>query len=134
MRLHILALLDDETYRRQIKGIRNLQEGRHALTQKIFHGKKGELYQRYHEGMEDQLGARGLVLNCVVLWNTYYIDLAVAHLRADGHRERRRRRPASGLHAQTHQRPRHHSFARADTPGQPRPLRDPTTIDHDDDE
>jgi len=21
----------------------------------IFHGKKGELYQRYHEGMEDQL-------------------------------------------------------------------------------
>jgi len=29
--------------------------------------KKGELYQRYHKGMEDQLGALGLVLNCVVL-------------------------------------------------------------------
>jgi hypothetical protein len=24
---------------------------------------EGELYQRYHEGMEDQLGALGLILN-----------------------------------------------------------------------
>jgi TnpA family transposase len=55
--LHILAFIDDETYRRDIKGIRNLQEGRHDLAQKIFHGRKGELYQRYHAGMEDQLGA-----------------------------------------------------------------------------
>ena len=53
--LHILAYIDDETYRRDIKGIRNLQEGRHDLAQKIFHGKKGELYQRYHKGMEDRV-------------------------------------------------------------------------------
>ncbi|MEV6157833.1 hypothetical protein AB0L53_46600 [Nonomuraea sp. NPDC052129] len=24
--------------------------------------------------MEDQLGALGLVLNCVTLWNTFYMD------------------------------------------------------------
>jgi TnpA family transposase len=35
-----------------------------------------ELYQRHHEGMEDQLGALGLVLNCVVLWNAVCIDAA----------------------------------------------------------
>ena len=35
--------------------------------------------------MEDQLGAFGLVLNCVVLWNSVYLDAAVARLRADGY-------------------------------------------------
>jgi TnpA family transposase len=83
--LHILAYVDDETYRRDIKGIRNLQEGRHSLAAAIFHGKKGELYQRYHKGMEDQLGALGLVLNCVVLWNTFYMNAALEQLRAQGH-------------------------------------------------
>lgn len=51
----------------------------------IFHGKKGELYQRYHEGMEDQLGALGLILNCVVPWNTRYISAALDALRAQGY-------------------------------------------------
>ena len=65
--LHILVYIDDDSYRRDIKGVRNLQEGRHALAGHVFHGKKGELYERYHKGMEDQLGALGLVLNCIVL-------------------------------------------------------------------
>ena len=82
--LHVLSYLDDDTYRRDIKAIRNLQEGRHALASWIFHGKKGELYQRYQTGMEDQLGALGLVLNCVVLWNTVYLDLAINQPRANG--------------------------------------------------
>jgi hypothetical protein len=75
----------EEPYRRDIKGIRNLQESRHALAGKIFHGRKGEVYQRYYKGMEDQLGALGLVLNCVTLWNTFYVDKALARLRAAGH-------------------------------------------------
>jgi TnpA family transposase len=83
--LHICTLATEEPYRRDIKAIRNLQEGRHALAAKIFHGKKGELYQRYHKGMEDQLGALGLILNCVVLWNTRYINAALEALRAQGY-------------------------------------------------
>ena len=51
----------------------------------MFHGSKGELYQRYREGMEDQLGALGLVLNCIVLWNTVYINAALQQLRAAGY-------------------------------------------------
>jgi len=35
-------------------------------------------------GQEDQLGALGLVLNAVVLWNTRYADAAVAQLRGQG--------------------------------------------------
>jgi hypothetical protein len=34
--------------------------------------------------MEDQLGALGLALNAVVLWNSLYIDAAVKQLAADG--------------------------------------------------
>jgi hypothetical protein len=34
--------------------------------------------------MEDQLGALGLVLNCIVLWNTRYMNAALDQLRAQG--------------------------------------------------
>jgi TnpA family transposase len=68
--LHILRLADEPGYRRQIKTQANLQEGRHALARKIFHGRAGQLYQNYHDGMEDQIGALGLVLNALVLFNT----------------------------------------------------------------
>ena len=53
---HLLQVIDSEAYRRGIKGMRNLQEGRHALAEKIFHGRRRELFQRYREGMEDQEG------------------------------------------------------------------------------
>ena len=50
--LHILNYVDvDETYRRDIKHIRNLQEGRQALARKICHGRKRELYHRYERGV-----------------------------------------------------------------------------------
>ncbi|MGH9222730.1 MAG: Tn3 family transposase, partial [Acidimicrobiales bacterium] len=83
--IHVLAYVDDEAYRRQIKGVRNLQEGRHSLARHVFHGRRGELRQHYREGMEDQLGALGLVLNCITLWNTVYLDTALAKLRAEGY-------------------------------------------------
>nr|WP_202528199.1 Tn3 family transposase [Streptomyces sp. SID5770] len=86
--LHILRLADEPGYRRQIKVQANLQEGRHALARKIFHGRAGQLYQRYQDGMEDQIGALGLVLNALVLFNTRYMDAAVTQLRADGHEVR----------------------------------------------
>lgn len=35
--------------------------------------------------MEDPLGALGFVLNCITLWNTLYLDLALAGLRAQGY-------------------------------------------------
>ena len=38
---------------------------------------QGGAYRAYHAGMEDQLGALGLVLNCVTLWNTLYLDHAL---------------------------------------------------------
>jgi Tn3 transposase DDE domain-containing protein len=51
----------------------------------VFHGKQGELRQRYREGQEDQLGALGLVVNMIVLWNTVYINAALEQLAREGH-------------------------------------------------
>ena len=66
-------------------------------VQGIYHGRRtdacrsaaqpvqrGELRQRYREGQEDQLGALGLVVNALVLWNTRYMDAALSHLRSQG--------------------------------------------------
>jgi TnpA family transposase len=82
--LHMLAFVDvDETYRRRIHVQLNTQESRHALARRILHGRRGQLYQPYRQGQEDQLGALGLVLNMVVLWNTRYLDAVLAQLRAE---------------------------------------------------
>jgi hypothetical protein len=39
---------------------------------------------RYREGQEDQLGALGLVVNVIVLWNTIYIKAALQQLEQEG--------------------------------------------------
>lgn len=133
--LHILAYIDtDETYRRDIKGIRNLQEGRHALARKICHGKKGELYHRYERGLENQLGVLGLVLNCVVLWTTVYLDAAIRQLKAQGYPVREedmtRLSPFVSRHLGVHGA---YSFLLPDlAPGAIRELRDPDASDDDD--
>ena len=133
--LHILAYIDtDESYRRDIKGIRNLQEGRHALARKICHGKKGELYHRYERGLENQLGALGLVLNCVVLWTTVYLNAAVRQLKAQDYPVRgedlARLSPFVSTHLGVHGT---YSFVLPDlAPGAIRELRDPDAGDEDD--
>jgi TnpA family transposase len=82
--LHLLAFIDDPHYRRRILTQLNRGEGRHRLARKCFHGQRGELRQRYREGQEDQLGALGLVVNVLVLWNTRYMDAALSYLHSQG--------------------------------------------------
>jgi TnpA family transposase len=52
--LHLLAVVDpvDESYRRRVTRQLNIQESRHRLARKIFHGQRGELRQAYREGQE----------------------------------------------------------------------------------
>ena len=82
--LHSLNMLDDESKRRGTLSQLNRGEGRHSLGRAVFHGKRGELRQRYREGQEDQLGALGLVVNMIVLWNTIYIEAALEQLQKEG--------------------------------------------------
>ena len=84
--LHLLAYIDDEAYRRRILQQINRGEGRHSVARAVFFGKRGELRRRYKEGQEDQLGALGLVVNAIVLWNTRYMDAVLSKLQADARR------------------------------------------------
>ena len=86
--------------------------------------------------MEDQLGALGIVLNCIVLWNTAYIEAALQQLRAHGHPVRdkdvARLSPFMRKHINVHGK---YSFAAPDLPeGVTRQLRDPDAPDEDFDE
>ena len=83
--IHTLTYIDDEAKRRATLTLLNRGEGRHSVARAVFHGKRGELRQRYRAGQEDQLGALGLVLNMIVLWNTIYIAAALKQLRSEGY-------------------------------------------------
>lgn len=48
--LYLLRYIEDEPYRRRILVQLNRGEGRHQLARVVFHGKRGELQQRYREG------------------------------------------------------------------------------------
>lgn len=127
--LHALNYIDDENRRRATLLQLNRGEGRHSLARDVFLGKRGELRQKYREGQEDQLGALGLVVNVIVLWNTIYLDAVVTQLRREGfpvHDE-----DVARLSPFVHERHINllgrYSFAihEAVTRGELRPLRDP---------
>lgn len=82
--IHALTFIDDESKRRRILQQLNKGEDRHKLARAVFHGERGELRQRYREGQDDQLGALGLVVNIIVLWNTIYINAALQQLEQEG--------------------------------------------------
>ncbi|ABW14141.1 transposase Tn3 family protein [Parafrankia sp. EAN1pec] len=128
--LHVLQVLHDESYRRMISAQQNITEGRHSLARRIFFGNRGELRQRYQTGMEDQIGVLGLALNCVVLWNTWYIDAAVTALEAGGMtlsaEIRSRLSPLVFEHINFHG---SYPFVRPGLAGDLRPLRNPTDTD-----
>lgn len=127
--LHSLAMIDpvDDTHRRGVNTQTTVQESRHRLARKVFHGRRGQIYQKYREGQEDQLGALGLVVNAITLWNTRYLDAAVTELRTQGrqiHDEDIARLSPLG-HAHLNELGRY-SFSTANTPSALRPFRDPT--------
>ena len=80
----LLTYLDDATYRRRVLTQLNRSEARHRLAREVFYGRRGEVRQRYREGQEDQLGALGLVINVIILWNTWYMDRFITALREQG--------------------------------------------------
>ncbi|XAS69555.1 Tn3 family transposase [Micrococcaceae bacterium Sec5.7] len=129
--IYLLAYLDDDSYRRRILTQLNRTEGRHALARDVFHGQRGQLRQRHREGQEDQLGALGLVVKAIVLWNTRYIDAAFQQLRTENFpindEDLKRLSPLGHDHINILGRYR---FSTQDVPkGRLRPLRNPNTAD-----
>ncbi len=89
--------------------------------------------QRYREGQEDQLGALGIVVNALVLWNTIYMNATVDHLRSTSRVEVLDEDLArlSPLEHRNVNFLGQYSFALSETvaKGQLRPLRDPSEDD-----
>ena len=85
VRARVLTYVSDEAYRRRILIQLNRREARHSVARYVFHGRRGDLYQAYKTGQEQQLGALGLVVNAIALWNTRYLDQALNQIRHDGH-------------------------------------------------
>lgn len=76
--------------------------------------------------MEDQLGALGLVLNCITLWNTVYMDAALEQLRAEDYPVREEDLAYLSPFVRKHINVNgHYSFLLPDMPGGRRELRDP---------
>src|SRR5258705_9103661 len=80
-----MRCIDARDMRRGTLAQLNRTKGRHSVARVVFSGKRGELRQRYREGQEDQLGALGLVVNMIVLWNTIYMEAALNQLRLEGY-------------------------------------------------
>lgn len=128
--MRILRLADDELYRREGKAQANLVEERHDLARRIYHGRKGEMVRAYYEGMEDQPSALGLVLNCLVLWNTVYSDRALEQLRVQGYPIRQEDAARLSAFILGHIGiDGHYAFHLSDLGGPHRPLRDPDARD-----
>ena len=83
--LHVLNYCHDPIYRRAIHRLLGRGESRNSLARDVFHGRRGQLRQHYQAGQENQLGALGLMVNVIVLWQTVYIQAALGHLVANGH-------------------------------------------------
>jgi hypothetical protein len=130
--LHTLTYIDDEAKRRGTLTQLNRGEGRHSVARAVFHGKRGELRQHYREGQEDQLGALGLMLNMIVLWNTIYIEACLNQLRTEGYavKDEDVARLSPLLHEHINMLGRY-SFLVPDAvaKGELRPLRDPADSD-----
>jgi Tn3 transposase DDE domain len=70
--LYMLRYIDDEAYRRRILTQLNRREGRLELARIIFHGKRGELRQRYRRPLANS------VLSSLDLESGFYAVLSKA--------------------------------------------------------
>lgn len=82
--LHMLGYIDSEETRRRILTQLNRQELRHRLARRVCHGDRGEIRRAYRQEQEEQLGALGLTLNAIALWNSTYIQAALDQLTREG--------------------------------------------------
>ena len=82
--LHLLGYIDSKEKRRRILTQLNRQEFRHRLARRVCHGDRGEIKKAHRQEQEEQLGALGLTLNAIALWNSIYIQAALDQLTREG--------------------------------------------------
>ena len=83
--LFILDWMQDPTLRARVQAGLNKGEARNALARAIFFNRLGEVRDRSFENQSYRASGLNLVVGAVVLWNTVYLEKAVANVRQ--HRE-----------------------------------------------
>lgn len=82
--LHMLGYVDSKEKRRRILTQINRHEFRHRLARRVCHGDRGEIRKAHRLEQKEQLGALGLTLNAIALWNSTYIQAAIDQLTREG--------------------------------------------------
>jgi TnpA family transposase len=82
--LFLLQYIQDVELRRRIHVGLNKGEARNALAKAVFFNRLGELRDRTHENQRHRASGLNLVVAAIVLWNTVYLERAVAALRERG--------------------------------------------------
>lgn len=82
--LFILHYLASDELRRRIHTQLNKGEALHALRWFLVIAQEGILHRRDEESQQYQAGCLNLLTNAVVVWNTVYMQAAIAQLRQEG--------------------------------------------------
>ncbi len=79
-----LAWYQDLELRRRVNAGLNKGEARNALARAVFFNRLGELRDRSYEDQQGRASGLTLLTAAIGLWNTVYLERAVAALRARG--------------------------------------------------
>ena len=83
--LFTLDWLEDRELRRQTGQELNKGETRNSLARAVFIHRLGEIRDRTYENQQHRASGLNLLVTAIVLWNTRYLERAVAALRESEH-------------------------------------------------
>ena len=79
--LFTLDWIDDPELRRETGQELNKGESRNSLARAVFIHRLGEIRDRTYENQQHRASGLNLVVTAIVLWNTRYLERAIAMLR-----------------------------------------------------
>jgi TnpA family transposase len=82
--LFMLEWMKDPELRRRVQVGLNKGEARNALARAVFFNRQGDLRDRSFENQRYRASGLNLIVAAIILWNTVYLERAVAALREHG--------------------------------------------------
>lgn len=82
--LFMLEWMQDPEVRRRVQVGLNKGEARNALARAVFFNRLGEMRDRSFENQNYRAGGLNLVVAAIILWNTVYLERAIAALKKQG--------------------------------------------------
>ena len=79
--LFTLDWLEDPELRRQTSRELNKGESRNSLARAVFIHRLGEIRDRTYENQQHRASGLNLLVTAIILWNTRYLNRAIAALR-----------------------------------------------------